>query len=117
LTTWYAGYFDMHWLIDCFVPEYGWVRMETSTGAHPTYAQLGTTVAYDRPQDSPAGLAIYDIQGHRVRMLVDGDVVAGHHLAAWDGRDDQGRALDPGVYLCRLETAGTVRTCKLVRLH
>lgn len=51
IPTWYGGYFDMHWILDYFVPEYGWVRMETSTGHHPTYAQEEIVTLACNPED------------------------------------------------------------------
>ena len=35
MPTWYGSYFDMHWLIEYYVPQYGWVKMETSIGSNP----------------------------------------------------------------------------------
>jgi hypothetical protein len=35
------------------------------------------------------------------------------HEAAWDGRDDRGRAVASGVYLARLEAGGLVQQHKL----
>ena len=51
IPTWYSGYLDMHWIIDYFVPDYGWVRMETSTGQHPTFAEQEIVVFACNPED------------------------------------------------------------------
>ena len=51
LPTWASGYFDMHWAIDYFVPDYGWVRMETSIGQHPTYPQDEIVTLASNPED------------------------------------------------------------------
>jgi hypothetical protein len=60
-------------------------------------------------------LTIYDVQGRAVRTLVNGTEVAGPHAVAWDGRNDAGVTLSPGVYLARLSVGETVRAEKLVR--
>lgn len=61
-----------------------------------------------------ARLDIHDTAGRRVRTLVDGWRESGAHRTAWDGRDDAGRALPSGVYLCRLAAAGRVSSQRLV---
>ena len=48
-------------------------------------------------------LEVYGLDGQRVRQMVP--VVAhaaGVQRLTWDGRDDQGRLLPPGLYLCRV---------------
>jgi hypothetical protein len=68
-----------------------------------------TTIRYDLPRDAPVILAVYDLTGRRVRTLRDGATeTAGAHAVEWDGRDDGGRAVGSGVYVCRL-TAGEER--------
>ncbi len=66
-------------------------------------------IAFSIPGDVAAGdrvrLAIFGLDGRRVRTLVDGSA-AGPGSARWDARDDAGRPLAPGVYLCRLEWRG-----------
>ncbi len=59
-------------------------------------------------------LAIYDIRGRRVRILVDGLYEAGSHRVVWDGRDGQGEQMPSGVYLYRLEAAGRTVTRKML---
>jgi hypothetical protein len=62
-------------------------------------------------------LEIYDTQGRRVRQLVQGTLVAGLHVASWDGADDRGVRVRPGVYYYRLITPGTRFEKRLVRLE
>ncbi|HEY2953987.1 MAG TPA: hypothetical protein VGK89_01915 [Candidatus Eisenbacteria bacterium] len=50
----------------------------------------------------PARLTIRDLSGRSIRRM-EGDAGAGF---VWDGRDDSGRPVPPGVYLHRLETEG-----------
>lgn len=39
------------------------------------------------------------------------------HTIRWDGRDDAGRTLLPGLYLTRLSAAGDVRTGRVIRME
>lgn len=48
---------------------------------------------------------ISDVAGRRVRQLHEGPAQIGRFEHAWDGRDDGGRIVPPGIYLYRV-TAG-----------
>jgi hypothetical protein len=76
-----------------------------------------TTIRFTLPQASEAELAIYNLMGQRVAALVKGVQEAGAHALQWDGRDEQGRELASGVYLCRLQAGGQVETRKLLLLR
>ncbi|MCC6650723.1 MAG: hypothetical protein IT348_06200 [Candidatus Eisenbacteria bacterium] len=76
-------------------------------------ANLSFTLA----SECEATLAVYDLRGARVRTLASGRRPAGEHAARWDGHDDSGRALSPGVYLVRLDAGTTHEVAKLVRME
>lgn len=46
-----SGSYDMHWIIAYFMPEYGWVRMETSTGQNPAVPEQEIVTFACNPQD------------------------------------------------------------------
>jgi len=72
-----------------------------------------TELAFDLPRPGRAVLAVYDLAGRRVRVLLDADLPAGRHSVRWDGRDGSGRAVASGTYLARLTAGGGVRTQRL----
>lgn len=45
---------------------------------------------------------IFDLSGRRVRQLVSQPRPAGSYSERWDGRDEQGALVCPGLYLCRV---------------
>ena len=63
-----------------------------------------------------AELAIYGVDGRRVKVLAQGEREAGEYRLSWDGTDERGRAAAPGVYYARLSADGREFTRKLVRL-
>lgn len=70
----------------------------------------------------PAGgaeitLAVYDVQGKRVRTLVTGFRAAGDHTERWDGTDDHGARARSGIYFLRYEAPGASETVKLTLLR
>ena len=65
-----------------------------------------------------ARLVVYDVAGRAVRTLVAGlPQVAGRYEAAWDGRDDAGRACASGVYIYRLEAGAAAESGKMALLR
>jgi hypothetical protein len=69
----------------------------------------------------PAGAAqsvaihVYNVEGRRVRTLVDGPREAGSHEVVWDGADETGRQVAAGLYFFRMTTNTFEETRKLVR--
>ena len=63
-----------------------------------------TTIAFTLPRSEHVRVAIYDMTGRTVRVLVDGVRGAGTHEVTWNGEDDGGRAMASGVYVCGMDT-------------
>ncbi len=75
-----------------------------------------TVVKFSLAEDGPARLVIYDVNGRRVRTLVDKGLRAGTHEVVWDGSDDAGRLVASGVYWSQLEAGAYVSNKKMVAL-
>lgn len=84
-------------------------------GARPAHAPI--VFQLQSPTLMSAELAIFDISGRRIRVLVKGDFAPGMSEARWDGRDSEGRACRAGVYFARLADRGGQRVAKLVLLR
>ena len=84
------------------------------TGVVPNPFNPRTTLRFTLPAAGPVDLAVYDVQGRRVRRLVAGRLAAGRHAVSWDGRDDAGRAVPSGIYLARLRAGNARRSAKLL---
>lgn len=83
--------------------------------AFPNPFNPATTLRFEVLTAGKVDLEIFDLQGRRVRTLLGGSwTPPGRHQVTWSGRDDQGRALGAGVYLCRLATGSTISTRRLV---
>lgn len=62
-------------------------------------------------------LDIADVTGRRLRRVHDGVLEGGAHEILWDGTDDAGRLVGPGVYFLRLRAGGQSADRKLVRIR
>lgn len=72
-----------------------------------------TTIAFDLPASQRVTLAVYGLDGRRVRTVLAAVLPAGSHTVRWDGRDQAGRATASGTYLYRLEAGPWSATGKL----
>ncbi|MCB9513031.1 MAG: FlgD immunoglobulin-like domain containing protein [Candidatus Krumholzibacteriia bacterium] len=87
---------------------------QLAIAAHPNPFNPKTTLAFTLPTAGDVTLAVYDLQGQRVRTLLDRvATTAGHHEQIWDGRDDSGRAVTSGIYFYRLSAGEARRAGKL----
>ncbi len=76
-------------------------------GASPNpVSGSSTQFRFEVPVRASVRLEVYDLRGHRVRLLMRSEVPAGMHIAPWDGRDGQGRQVSSGQYLARLQIRG-----------
>ena len=76
-----------------------------------------TTIEYQIPKNGLVKIEIYDLQGRKLRTLVDRSQGAGSYRIAWDGRNSDDQIATSGVYYCRLVVDGIARgTMKTVLL-
>jgi len=61
-------------------------------------------------------LDIFNINGKRIRRLVDGEYGQGKHTFVWEGKDAAGRPVASGIYIYRLKTDAQVLTKKMTLL-
>ena len=65
-----------------------------------------TVIGYRIPEAASVRLAIYNLLGQEVRVLVDRHTEAGSFTATWDGKDEMGRQVSSGIYLYRIQAGG-----------
>ena len=73
-----------------------------------------TTIRYSLPEVSEVRLAIYNVLGQQVRVLVDAVEDAGIYSVKWDGRDAFGHEVTTGMYLYRLEAGSNLAVRKMM---
>src|SRR2546422_11699505 len=69
---------------------------------YPSPTSRSVTLSYSLPQPARTELAVYDLDGRRVRELsVAAERPAGQHQVVWDGVARGGARRGPGSYLPR----------------
>lgn len=84
--------------------------------AYPNPFRAQTTLAFTLEEPGPARLEVYGLNGERIRILDLGALGAGDHDVSWNGKNDRGVAVAPGVYFLRVQ-AGPVEQVRKVVLR
>jgi len=70
---------------------------------HPNPFNPETSIEYQLPHSAEVNLTIYNLQGQKVRELVNATKAAGIHSVRWNGRNELGQLVASGLYFYRLE--------------
>jgi hypothetical protein len=82
--------------------------------AQPNPLRRGTVINFTLPTSGEVVLSLYGVDGRLVRTLAEGRMDAGAHDVGWDGADNSGRRVSPGVYFYRLAAGEKELTHRLV---
>ncbi|MCY3555388.1 MAG: DUF6055 domain-containing protein [Gemmatimonadetes bacterium] len=92
------------------------IAASLTTYPNPFYLSSGpATVRYEVGLPGEVQLTLYNVMGRKVRTLVDGIHAEGTFTTTWDGKDDGGRGVASGVYLCRMTTGGAAERSEVTR--
>jgi hypothetical protein len=75
------------------------------------------TIRLSIPRRMQASVTVRSVTGALVRVLSGPQPLApGTYSLSWDGRDDHGRRMAPGVYFWRLESQSAILTRKAIKI-
>ncbi len=82
--------------------------------AIPNPSKGQTTFRYALPKESRVNMTFYNVAGQVVKEFNQGKQKAGYYSLKWDGRNNQGHKVGPGVYFYRLQAGSWAKTRKMV---
>jgi hypothetical protein len=85
--------------------------------AYPNPLDHGTTIQFVLNDRAHVRLSIHNVTGQLVRKLVSAEMDAGLVRIPWDGRNERGVRVPPGVYLCRLRFGQSEKGARIVVLR
>ncbi len=68
-------------------------------------------------ESSQMSLTIYDINGKRIKTLVNGLKDSGDYQIDWDGRDGSKNLIPNGIYYYRFHTGNLVEMKSIIKIH
>lgn len=75
-----------------------------------------TSIQFLIPETSMVELTVHNVLGQQVRTMFREAKSPGTYNVIWDGRDDDGRMVNSGLYLYRMTSGEHTKTCKLMLL-
>ena len=81
---------------------------------YPNPFNNGTQIRFSLPQIEYATLSVFNISGQRIKVLAQGRLPAGDHIAHWDGRDEFGGPVVSGIYIYCLQIKDDIETKKML---
>jgi hypothetical protein len=85
--------------------------------ARPNPFSCFSVLSFTAPTESHVDIRVVDLSGREVSVLADADIPAGELVIEWDGLDEGGRKVAPGIYFAvvRTDRFETVRKLVLIR--
>lgn len=84
---------------------------------YPNPFNPATRIAFDVAARSLVRIAMYDVSGREVALLVNREMEPGRYEVTWKGITNAGRAAASGMYFCRLTAGRTIETKKAVLIR
>jgi len=76
-----------------------------------------TTISFSTAEYAEnAELVIFNIEGQKIKTLIDRSISSGKHSIVWNGKDENGNQVSSGVYLYKLEAGDLQKVKKMVLL-
>jgi len=75
-----------------------------------------TTIQFALPEASQVRIEVMNVLGQRIAVLSDQAMAAGFHMVRWDGRTKSVEKASSGVYFCRMQAGGFIKTIKMMLL-
>ncbi len=75
-----------------------------------------TSLEFGIPEASQTSLSIFDVRGHEVTRLIDGNLAPGNYSLLWSSLDQGGNSVAAGIYFARIQTATGEQVIKMTLL-
>jgi endoglucanase len=80
----------------------------------PNPMRSSTTISYYLSESGSVKISIYNMNGQRIKDLVQKSLTEGTYSLQWLGDDNNGNMLPEGIYICRLATDKYLEYCKVI---
>jgi len=84
---------------------------------HPNPFTKSTTISFSNTEQNHVELSIYNLNGKKIKTLVDEELNPGKHSFWWDSRNYKHRSVAPGVYIYEIRSGSFCCTGKMVLLE
>jgi hypothetical protein len=83
---------------------------------YPNPFSEGTSIEFKLNKPGKYQLTILDVNGRIMHSMNDDDLLSNSQVLFWDGRDNSGKQVGPGVYIYQLESSGSKVIKRMVKI-
>lgn len=83
---------------------------------YPNPFNQSTLISYKLNNDMNLTLKTFDLQGNEIRTLLKKYQTSGHYSISWDGRNNNGKLMNSGIYIYRLSGDRRTQSRKMLFL-
>ena len=76
-----------------------------------------TIIEYNLPELTDVRIAVYDLMGREINVLLEERKEKGTHSVTWNGTNGRGVSIPAGVYFVRMEAGKVHKSCKLFHIR
>ncbi len=84
---------------------------------NPNPFSSSTNIRYELSENSFVSLTIYDLAGRKVNNMLNCVQEAGSHSIEWNGKNNRGQTVPPGVYIITIQSEGRVSSINTILLN
>jgi hypothetical protein len=82
----------------------------------PNPFRLFTNISFTHSESNFVSIVVYDIIGQEIRTLFNGVAMTGKHSLTWDGKNNRGGFVKPGIYIVKLQSGKQIRIIKILKI-
>jgi len=98
-------------------PEIGTTVSSVMHQNYPNPFNNNTEIEFDLANNDVVSLKIFDTSGRLTRTLIDSENLAtGHHFVNWNGENQNGEILTPGIYFYQMSTSQGIETKRCLKI-
>ncbi len=76
-----------------------------------------TAIDFATSKTGMANLAVFDVNGRKVKTLLHRNLPRGRHSVIWDATDEQGQAVPSGLYFAKLQSGDELQMIKMTLIR
>ena len=73
-------------------------------------------ISFVSPSANKFTVSIYSLSGMKIRTLKEFILLPGYNQFTWDGFDDSGQEVQPGIYICQVITSWNKGSCRIIKI-
>jgi hypothetical protein len=81
--------------------------------SYPNPFNPNTKISFSLPKLSDVDMQVVDINGRKIRNLLNNTLASGNHNVSWDGTNNSGVNMSSGIYFIILNVDGVILSQKL----